>query len=213
MATTNRILLKKSSVVGKIPGAFDIEYGELALNFSDGRLYFKNSDNDIDFFQSGTSSPLLPFAANEGDFGSVTSNKNDFEFKLGSLTDSNVFTHGLGDLSIDPIDALQESEDAISLFLKDNNLGEINDPSIEKSFTLTALNDFPSESFDLGLVNLNGAFRPDRFIMPSFTVGTLPTGTPGELALVTDETNGPVPAFFDGSEWRRMSDNQIVSTV
>jgi len=211
MATTNRILLKKSSVVGKIPGPFDIEYGELALNFSDGRLYFKNSDNDIEFFQSGTSSPLLPFSANEGDFGSVNNNKNDFEFKLGSLTDANIFLQSLGELTPNTISEFDESDDALSLFVRDNELGNVND-SITKSFSLTLLNDSPDESFDLGLVALNGTFKPDRFIMPSFTVGTLPKGTVGELVLVTDESSGPVPAFFDGTEWRRMSDNQIVAS-
>jgi hypothetical protein len=75
----NRILLKKSSVVGKIPNTSDVEFGELALNFSDGRLYFKNSDNNIDFFESGTgSADFLPFAANEADFGAVTNNINEF---------------------------------------------------------------------------------------------------------------------------------------
>jgi len=210
----NRILLKKSSVPNKVPGASDIEFGEVALNFSDGRLYFKNSDNNIDFFQSGVdSSSTLPFAANEGNFGSVTSNSNEYNFELGSINDTNFFTHDLGDLTPDPIEQLQEGEDSLSLFLRDNNLGEVNDPGIDKSFTLTALNATPTESFDLGLVTLNGTFKPDRFIMPSFTVETLPLGTIGELALVTNEVNGPVPAFFDGNDWKRMSDNQIVSTV
>lgn len=212
MATKNRILLKKSSVVGKIPSASDVEFGELALNFSDGRLYFKNSDNNVDFFESGTgSASLLPFAANEGDFGSVTSNTSDFSFELGSLSDNESFLQDLGDLTPDPIEQLQESEDSLSLFLRDNDLGETNDPNITKSFTLTALNDTPTESFDLGLVTLTGTFKPDRFVLSSFTVSTLPLGTTGELAFITDEVNGPAPAFFDGSDWRRMSDNQIVS--
>jgi len=151
----NRILLKKSSVPNKVPGASDIEFGEVALNFSDGRLYFKNSDNNIDFFESGTRSnaSFLPFAANEADFGSVSNSNTEFSFELGSLTETEPFLHDLGDV------------------------------------------------------------RTDKNIMPSFTVGSLPTGVTGELALVTDEVSGPVPAFFDGSDWRRMSDNQIVSTV
>lgn len=212
MATKNRILLKKSSVVGKIPSASDVEFGELALNFSDGRLYFKNSDNNVDFFESGTgSASLLPFAANEGDFGSVTSNTSDFSFELGSLSDNESFLQDLGDLTPDPIEQLQENEDSLSLFLRDNDLGETNDPNITKSFTLTSLNDTPTESFDLGLVTLTGTFKPDRFVLSSFTVSNLPIGTAGELAFVTDEVNGPSPAFFDGSDWRRMSDNQIVS--
>lgn len=49
----NKIVLKKSSVVGKEPLITDLEYGELALNYADGRLYFKTADNQIDSFATG----------------------------------------------------------------------------------------------------------------------------------------------------------------
>lgn len=47
---TTAIKLKKSSVSGKVPLIADIEYGELALNYADGRLFYKNSTNDIRSF-------------------------------------------------------------------------------------------------------------------------------------------------------------------
>ena len=47
---SSRIILKKSSVVDKAPLPSDLEYGELAINYSDGRLYFKNSSNSIKSF-------------------------------------------------------------------------------------------------------------------------------------------------------------------
>ena len=43
----NRIILKKSSLAGKIPLSTDLEYGELALNYTDGRLYYKNANNTV----------------------------------------------------------------------------------------------------------------------------------------------------------------------
>jgi len=43
----NKILLKKSSVVGRVPNVSDLEYGELALNYADGKLYYKTSVNSI----------------------------------------------------------------------------------------------------------------------------------------------------------------------
>lgn len=49
----NKIILKKSSVVGKEPLVTDLDYGELALNYADGRLYFKTADNQIDSFATG----------------------------------------------------------------------------------------------------------------------------------------------------------------
>jgi hypothetical protein len=44
---SNQIILKKSSVTGKVPQTYDLEYGEVALNYADGKLYFKDSNNDI----------------------------------------------------------------------------------------------------------------------------------------------------------------------
>ena len=48
---TNKIILKKSSVVGKGPTAGDLEYGELAINYADGKIYFKASDNSVKYFK------------------------------------------------------------------------------------------------------------------------------------------------------------------
>ena len=43
----NKIILKKSAVGGKIPVSTDLDYGELAINYADGKLYYKNSANNI----------------------------------------------------------------------------------------------------------------------------------------------------------------------
>lgn len=43
----NKYLLKRSSVSGKSPTTDDLDYGELALNYNDGLLYFKDSSNQI----------------------------------------------------------------------------------------------------------------------------------------------------------------------
>lgn len=43
----NNILLKKSSVAAKVPTTGDLDYGELALNYADGALYYKTSSNTI----------------------------------------------------------------------------------------------------------------------------------------------------------------------
>jgi len=46
----NKIILKKSSVVNKVPLSTDLDYGELAINYADGRLYYKNASNQIASF-------------------------------------------------------------------------------------------------------------------------------------------------------------------
>lgn len=48
--------------------------------------------------------------------------------------------------------------------------------------------------------------------LPSYVVATLPTAAnAGGLVFVSDETGGAVPAFSDGTDWRRCTDRQIVS--
>jgi hypothetical protein len=43
----NKILVKKSSVAAKVPLTTDLDYGELALNYTDGKLYYKTASNTI----------------------------------------------------------------------------------------------------------------------------------------------------------------------
>lgn len=47
--------------------------------------------------------------------------------------------------------------------------------------------------------------------MPSVTVATLPALTDKRIVLVTNEAGGAVPAFSDGTNWRRVTDRAIVS--
>lgn len=61
----NKIILKKSSVVDRVPQPTDIDYGELAINYADGKLYFKTAVNNVDFFKAGelTVGPTGPTGA------------------------------------------------------------------------------------------------------------------------------------------------------
>ena len=56
---SNQIILKKSSVAEKVPLTTDLAYGELALNYADGKLYFKNSSNAITSFGSNSATETL----------------------------------------------------------------------------------------------------------------------------------------------------------
>jgi hypothetical protein len=84
--------------------------------------------------------------------------------------------------------------------------------------TATSAKDFSSvneqsdEQYNFGSIITTGIVSPSQFIMPSFTVSTLPNASPaGQMLFVTDETGGSVPAFSDGINWRRITDRQIVS--
>lgn len=56
---SNKFLLKKSSVAAKVPLTTDLDYGELALNYADGKLYFKNSSNAVNSFGSSSATETL----------------------------------------------------------------------------------------------------------------------------------------------------------
>lgn len=64
----NKIVLKKSSVASKVPVAGDLDFGELAINYTDGKLYFKKADNSIDAFTTAAASaPVTSVGGNIGD--------------------------------------------------------------------------------------------------------------------------------------------------
>lgn len=49
--------------------------------------------------------------------------------------------------------------------------------------------------------------------LPSYTVATVPSAVTYARGLiyVSDETGGAVPAFSDGTNWRRVTDRAIIS--
>ena len=47
MANTTTIILKNSGTIGNTPSANNLEHGELALNYSDGILFYKNANNQV----------------------------------------------------------------------------------------------------------------------------------------------------------------------
>jgi hypothetical protein len=54
--------------------------------------------------------------------------------------------------------------------------------------------------------------RGEVLFLRPFTVAELPSpALPYKQIMVTDETGGPIPAFNDGTNWRRCSDRAIVS--
>ena len=66
----SKIILKKSSVAAKAPVAGDLEFGELAINYTDSKLYFKKADGSIDAFTSAAAS--APVTSVGGNIGAVT---------------------------------------------------------------------------------------------------------------------------------------------
>jgi len=74
-----QITIKKSSVANKVPLVTDLAYGELALNYQDGKLYYKKANNTIDSFLSATAS-VSSFNTRTG---AITLNSSDVTGALG----------------------------------------------------------------------------------------------------------------------------------
>lgn len=67
-------------------------------------------------------------------------------------------------------------------------------------------------TYDLGTIPYTQPVAPSNFTLPSYTVATLPSAvTAGQMIFVTNESGGSVPAFSDGTNWRRVTDRAIVS--
>lgn len=99
----NKVILKRSSVAAKTPTTADLDYGELALNYTDGRLYYRTNTNSIDYFQSGstggtiTNSEFEIFAytvvgSARSTFSGADDNTNTLDYTPGYLT---VFINGI----------------------------------------------------------------------------------------------------------------------
>lgn len=64
------------------------------------------------------------------------------------------------------------------------------------------------EKFNSSLLGVSGVE------LPVYTVSTLPDvpdATKAFLIFVSDESGGAVPAFSDGTNWRRVTDRAVVS--
>jgi len=44
---TNTVLIKRSSTANSVPAAGDLQSGELAINYTDGNLFYKNASNVV----------------------------------------------------------------------------------------------------------------------------------------------------------------------
>jgi hypothetical protein len=93
----NKIKLKNSSVVNKAPAATDLEYGELALNYADGKLYYKKSNGTtIDYFSSDARAPGVSSSTSTLDFKTYTATATQTIFNVTyTVPYVNVYVNGV----------------------------------------------------------------------------------------------------------------------
>jgi hypothetical protein len=154
------IKLKNSSVSGRSPSVGDLAYGELALNFNDGRIFFKNSSDTIEYFEKASTGAAANF----------------------------------------------------DVLLTDFDAGLVTDGTIDDTLNFGLITESVDDTYDLGLIVISGVISPNLFILPTYSKSSLPSVSPqGQMIFVTDEVGGSIPAFSDGTNWRRVTDRQVVS--
>lgn len=97
------------------------------------------------------------------------------------------------------------------IFVDGADFGTVTEP-VTASDDLGLVTDSVTAQSDLGSLVISGLIYPDQFVLPSYTVTTLPSASvAGAMIYVTNEAGGAVPAFSDGTNWRRVTDRAIVS--
>jgi hypothetical protein len=119
-------------------------------------------------------------------------------------------TTGVGVTVFGTLETQQLNVTGVSTFEQDFGLiTEVVNDSPDNGLVSDAATSF---GYDLGFIVVTGLIYPTQFVLPSFSVSSLPSVNPaGQMLFVTDETGGAVPAFSDGTNWRRVTDRQIVS--
>jgi hypothetical protein len=97
------------------------------------------------------------------------------------------------------------------IFVDGADFGTVTEP-VTQSDDLGLVTAAVTAENDLGTIVTAGLIYPDQFVLPSFTTTTLPSASvAGAMIYVTNETGGAVPAFADGTNWRRVTDRTIVT--
>lgn len=97
------------------------------------------------------------------------------------------------------------------IFVDGADFGTVTE-TVTASDDLGLVTDTVTAESDLGTIVTSGLIYPDQFVLPSYTVSTLPSASiAGGMIYVSNESGGAVPAFSDGTNWRRVTDRAIVS--
>ena len=93
-----------------------------------------------------------------------------------------------------------------------SSLSEISDQAVSKVFlSLFSSLDLLKKELARSINALYNGDQPSP--LKSYTVATLPSASTyaNHMIYVSDESGGAVPAFSDGTNWRRVTDRAIVS--
>lgn len=223
---TNKITIKRSSVPGKTPAEADLDYGELAINFADGSLFFKDNSNAVATIASTQFVSVTGnvTAANYFGNGSTLSGINTFSnvavaegnsVTANSIASTLTLSAGAGiALVADPatgVITIAAVGSGADVFFDGADFGTVTEVVLQSEDLglITALVEGES---DLGSFFVVGLVYPDQFVLPAFSASALPSVNPaGQMIFVPDEAGGAVPAFSDGTVWRRVTDRSVIA--
>jgi hypothetical protein len=100
-----------------------------------------------------------------------------------------------------------------SIFATGGDMGTIEE-AVTVSEDLGLITDAATVEYDLGLIVTSGIIQPDSLILPTKTVAelaNLSANPAAQFVYCSDESGGAVPAFSDGTNWRRVTDRSIVT--
>jgi len=190
----NTILLKRSDVANSVPAAGNLVPGELALNFTDGNLFFKDSSNEIVLL---TSSQFVDVSGNvSGNFilgnGSQLTGINAFStisiagqsnVVADSISDTLTFAAGSGialltDAANDVI-TIATVGTGDSIFLTGGSMGTVEE-AITSEEDLGLIVDSVIEAYDLGSIVTGGLIYPSQLFIENIEDFFILGGEPGQ---------------------------------
>lgn len=128
--SNNSIILKKSAIPSKIPTTSDLQYGEVAINYADGKIYYKTSANTISYigsnslFKSNNLSDLTDFNAARNNLGFGTANIDFGGYKLLSVANPTSAQDGANKAYVDSAIVSAANSTAYSRFLYTTTVGQ-----------------------------------------------------------------------------------------
>jgi hypothetical protein len=132
-----------------------------------------------------------------------------------SITDTFTFNAGTGiTLVADPTTdtlTIAAAGQGSDIFVDGADFGTV-DEVVTTTDDLGSVADAITSQADLGSIVTAGVFYPDQIVFPSYTVATVPSASPpGQMIYVSNESGGAIPAFSDGTNWRRVTDRAIIT--
>jgi len=136
-----------------------------------------------------------------------------------SISDTLTLVSGIGidittDASNNAVTITGTGSSGQSIFNTGGTLGLVTEP-VQVAEDLGLVTELVDEEYDLeSLLITNQLLYPTQLVLPSYTVaelGNVSTSPAGQFVFCTDETGGAIPAYSDGSNWRRVSDRAIVT--